>query len=98
MALTPMYANIELADGTILTDLRVTYADRARTEKTAKARGWDAETQNVTISAFVAWCAAQRLGHITLTYAEYLDVLVDAQVNAEAAQEDSSEDPTQTGA
>ena len=97
MAITPMYANLELANGTVLSDLRVTYADRVRAEKTAKARGWDPNHDNVLIAGFIAWAAAQRLGHINQGYEEFINELVDAQVTNEAsnpAQDD--EDPTQT--
>ncbi|MFT3877422.1 MAG: hypothetical protein QM708_13515 [Propioniciclava sp.] len=98
MALNKAYANVELQDGRTYTDLRVTFTDRKRWEVAAKARGWDAERQPVTLAAFLSWAAMVRLGHFTGTFDDFVNQLVDAQLDATAAQEDRADDPSQTGA
>lgn len=95
MALTPAYANVELIDGTIYEDVRITFADRLRYEATAKARGWQPDKQPMTGAGFLAWAALTRTGRYTGSYAEFCADVVDVQLDDTAAAPDTTADPTQ---
>lgn len=93
MAIKPTYASVELADGTIFDDVRVTYADRVRYETTAKARGWRSEEKPATASGFLAFAALKRAGLIDLSYDTFIEQVVDVNLN-DAAPVEGSADPT----
>lgn len=59
--MSKVYVSVELADGTVHEDVRVTLQDQLQWSKTARARRMDPEDQS-TGSAFVAWCALRRNG------------------------------------
>jgi hypothetical protein len=94
MALKPTYANVELTNGVVHEDVRITYGDRLRLEKTMKARGWDGERQPFTTSGFLAWAALERLGAYTGSYTEFLADVLDVQLDDTAADPAEPEDPT----
>lgn len=93
MALKPAYANVELNDGTVHEDVRVTYADRIRYENTAKARGWNPEKQPMTGAGFLAWAALQRAGKFAGTFDEFREQVVDVQLD-DTADTDTTPDPS----
>lgn len=89
MALKPTYANVELADGTIHTDVRVTYQDRVRYEVAAKARGWQGDKQPFTTAGFLAFVALTRTEKYDGSWDEFRAGVIDVQLS-----EDGAADPT----
>ena len=96
MSIKPAYANIELDTATIV-DVRIVYADRIRHETTARKRGWRAEDAPTRAAGFLAWAAATRLGLVDLTYEEFVEQLVDVQLDDKRADSegDDAGDPSQ---
>lgn len=97
MPLSPTYASFELADGTIVEDVRITYGDRIAYEKTAKMRGWQAAEKPITTAGYLAWHAAKRLEKIKHTYEAFVADLVDCSMDdhaADAEHQADDDDPT----
>lgn len=90
MALKRAYANVELLDGTIAEDLRITLPDRLDLERTMKARNWG-ERDSFTVAAYLAWRAMIRLKLYAGTWDEFLADAVDVQLDDTAEGEP---DPT----
>ena len=59
---------------------RVTLADKLQYEKTAKARGWEAEATPFTTTTFLAWHAAKRSGAPVPSFEEFIATVNDAVV------------------
>ena len=96
--LTRIYVSVELEDGTLLEDLRVTIADQARYQRSARVNRWDKEDP-VKQNTYFAWSSAERQGLTTLTWEEWEKAIVDLDAATIAAGQDRTpegeEDPTQ---
>jgi hypothetical protein len=100
MSLKANYANVEYTgtDGEAVTvqDVRIIFADRLRFEKTAKARGWDPEKQPMTSAGFISWAALNRSGQFPGSYEDFLNVVIDVEIDDVKSQgADDTDDPTQ---
>lgn len=71
MAITPTYANVEMADGT-QHSVRILLADQVRMEGTAKRNKWDMEADQITVNTFVTFAAMKRSGLYTDTYDKFV--------------------------
>ena len=99
--LTRIYMSVELADGTVLEDLRVTLADQARYQRSARVGRWDKEDA-VKQQSYFAWSSAERQGLTELSWEEWERAIVDldnatltAAEDRDRTAEDGEEDPTQ---
>lgn len=91
MSIKTVYANVEFDDGRTVEDVRVIFADRLSFERTAKARGWDAEAQPQTTAGFLAWAALKRRGDYPGSYDDFLAAVVDVQLDDERTPERAAE-------
>lgn len=85
----------ELPDGTTWDELPVPVATRIQWEKTARVQKWTHETHPLTLSAFVSWHASKRAGIHDLTFEQFIDVALDADINqgsSDATEGGASED------
>lgn len=91
--LTRIYITVELEDGQVLEDLRITVADQARYSRSARVNRWDREDA-VRQNVFFAWASAERQGKTSLTFEEWEKSIVDLDTASIAAAEDT-ENPTE---
>lgn len=89
--------SVELSDGTVIEDTRVTYSDQVALERTARARGWDPSKQGMQATGFLAWSALTRENKIQVPFEEFESSLVDIDTDEADGAEDSA-DPTHAGA
>lgn len=94
-----VYASAELRDGTRYAGVRVPLASKFQWERSAKANGWDPQTNPFTFAAFLSWHAGKDAGHHDLTWTQFTDAAIDATVTDErpADQPDDTPDPTRPG-
>lgn len=91
--LTRVYISVELEDGTILEDLRVTVADQARYSRSARVNRWDREDA-VRQNTFLAWSSAERQGKTAMSFEDWERALVDLDSASIPADEDTA-NPTE---
>lgn len=93
--LSRIYVSVELNDGKVLEDLRVTIADQARYQRTARVNKWntsDAVQQN----SFFAWASANRQQLTALSWEEWEAAIDDLDAVSVSREEDTTEeDPTE---
>ena len=82
---------VELADGAVHEDLRITIQDRLRLERTARINKWGpiaTDSPHVTEQqVFLAWSATERAGHTTATFERFRDAeLADLEFKAAEAE------------
>lgn len=89
-----IYISVELNDGTYFEDLRVTIADQARYQKTARVNQWQKDNP-VQQNSFFAWSSADRQGLTKLTWEEWEAALEDLDAQAvDRDQDTTNQDPT----
>lgn len=81
----------ELPDGTTWEQLPVPVATRIQWEKTARVQKWSHETHPLTLSAFVSWHASKRAGIHDLTWEEFSDVALVADIDQGGNDETTTE-------
>lgn len=69
---------------------RIGLADKLQYERTAKARGWDAEADSITSDVFLVWHASKRAGAHDLSFEEFTSTMTDAA--AQKFEEEDTED------
>lgn len=79
MAIKKIQAYYEL-DGAEHGPFRVGIKTKLQYEKTAKARGWDADGNPFTTALFWAWHAGREAGAHDLSYELFADAVTDAVV------------------
>ena len=77
-------------DGEVFTDLRITTGDKIKLERTARVRKWDLEENVFSVTAFMVWAAATRLGKTSLGFDAFCEAVTDTQVSGD--DEDDDED------
>lgn len=82
---------VEMADGTIYGPERVLYIDKLKCERAARNNQWNMQTDEITLSGFLAWAALTRTGKITMPYEEFVESVAD--VMTELSEIDAA-DPT----
>ncbi len=82
---------VEMADGTIYGPERILYIDKLKCERAARNNQWNMQTDEITLSGFLAWAALTRTGKITMPYEEFVESVAD--VMTELVEIDSA-DPT----
>lgn len=82
---------VEMTDGTIYGPERILYIDKLKCERAARNNQWNMQTDEITLSGFLAWAALTRTGKITMPYEEFLESVAD--VMTELVQIDAA-DPT----
>lgn len=92
--LTRIYISVELEDGTLLEDLRVTIADQARYQRSARVNRWPSDDP-VKQNSYFAWSSAERQKLTTLTWEEWEKALVDLDTATVSARDERESDPTQ---
>lgn len=90
--LTRIYISVELQDGNVLEDLRVTVADQAAYSRSAKANRWPTD-DNVKQQVFFAWASARRQGLTEATFEDWEKSVIDLDAASIPASED--QDPTE---
>lgn len=104
MTMPRSFVDVEMPDGAIHENIRVTFADKRAWEKTARARGWDPERDQVTLAGFLAWAALTRCQLIPADtkYTDFADTVVDVVMHQgdptdpdRELDEDQPGDPTQ---
>lgn len=78
MALKKTFLSVELEDGTVHEDVRITFQDQLAWSKSAKARGLDLEDGEST--AFLIWKALERQRLTSDKYTEFLPKIVDIAI------------------
>ncbi|MEZ2371036.1 hypothetical protein [Arthrobacter sp. RCC_34] len=76
-------AYYETKDGDIHGPYRVGIASKLQYEKTAKARGWDADEKPFTLNLFFAWHASKQAGAHEQTFDEFTAATFDAWITYE---------------
>lgn len=92
-------ATVEMADGTVHENVRITLQDRLRLERTARTRKWDLANANYapSVNAFLAWSAVERAGLIgVMTFEDFIAGGAN-DVNVDSAEAELG-DPTQRAA
>ena len=90
MAMKKMSTTFELNDGAVHGPIRVIFADKIQWEKSSRANGWP--ESEFTLQSFLTWHAAKRTGITTMGYEEFLDSLIDIQIENKE-DEESDGDP-----
>lgn len=88
--LTRIYISVELIDGTVLEDLRVTIADQARYQRTARVNKW--KDDPVRQNTFLAWASAERQKLTTMTWEAWAEAVEDLDAANVSAAEDRAYD------
>lgn len=100
MAIARTYAAAELEDGTTYEDVRVVFQDRRQLEKSMKANGWTSDAHTFTITAFLVWHAGKRTGKHALSWTDFLDQVVDCELEqpdlSDGGEADEELTPTET--
>lgn len=94
MAITKLYAQMELADGREET-VRVLLADKLKYEQTAKIHKWEPNPDTLTGQLFLAWAAATRAGITEATFDQFKGgEVLDVFLSNENPDADADEAPT----
>ena len=84
-------STVEMEDGTIHGPVRILYIDKLKCERAARNNQWDMQTDEITLSGFLAWAALTRTGVITMPYEEFLESVADVMTEV---LDVNPEDPT----
>lgn len=84
-------STVEMEDGTIYGPVRILYIDKLKCERAARNNGWNMQTDEITLSGFLAWAALTRTGVITMPYEEFVEAIADVMTEV---QDIDPEDPT----
>lgn len=100
MSISKDFITVELADGTIIKDVRVTIPDRLRMEEVGKVNGWkvgQADSPHFqTQQVFLAYAALSRTGQYSGKFEDFRTKdCLDIDLRTEAAD---ATDPTRTEA
>lgn len=82
---------VEMEDGTIHGPVRILYIDKLKCERAARNNQWDMQTDEITLSGFLAWAALTRTGVITMPYEEFIESVADVMTEV---LDVNPEDPT----
>ena len=85
---------LELSDGQIIEPTRVLAADRIAAESLMRRRGWEF-SEGPRLYSALAWSVAKRTGVTEKDYPEFMDELVDWNLEAPDEEETDPENPTQ---
>lgn len=84
-------STVEMEDGTIHGPVRILYIDKLKCERAARNNQWDMQTDEITLSGFLAWAALTRTGVITMPYEEFIESVADVMTEV---LDVNPEDPT----
>lgn len=82
---------VEMEDGTIHGPVRILYIDKLKCERAARNNQWDMQTDEITLSGFLAWAALTRTGVVTMPYEEFIESVADVMTEV---LDVNPEDPT----
>ena len=84
-------STVEMEDGTIHGPVRILYIDKLKCERAARNNQWDMQTDEITLSGFLAWAALTRTGVITMPYEKFIESVADVMTEV---LDVNPEDPT----
>ena len=79
-------------DGEVTENLRITTGDKIKLERTARTRKWDMDENMFSVTAFMVWAAATRLGKTTLGFDNFCEAITDAQLEEPDAEGDEEDE------
>lgn len=82
---------VEMEDGTIHGPVRILYIDKLKCERAARNNSWNMQTDEITLSGFLAWAALTRTGVVTMPYEEFIESVADVMTEV---LDVNPEDPT----